>query len=363
MTPDMRRYTGCLLGGAVGDALGAPVEFMKRKVILERFGPAGIRDFAPAYGRVGAITDDTQMTLFTAEGLIRAWVRALDRGNTSWEAVVAHAYQRWLRTQGSTNRRLTPFRDSDGWLFSQRELHHARAPGNTCLSALQSMPSYGEPAVNSSKGCGGVMRVAPVGLMFANLDVPDPERAAFDVAVELAALTHGHPTGSLSAGAFSLMVHTLARGGTMREGIDAARARLADAVQHEETLDALDRAVRLADSGTDRVAAIAKLGQGWIAEEALAIAVYCALVAEDFADGVRLAVNHDGDSDSTGAMVGNLLGAMLGVEAIPPAWLAQLELREVIESLAKDLAACSTWRIGYAGSADHAWVLDKYPPT
>ena len=66
------RCRGCLLGGAVGDALGAPVEFMRHSQIVARFGPGGVRDFAPAYGRTGAITDDTQMSLFTAEGLLRA---------------------------------------------------------------------------------------------------------------------------------------------------------------------------------------------------------------------------------------------------------------------------------------------------
>lgn len=62
------RYQGCLLGGAVGDALGAPLEFMRRSEILQAFGPKGITDLVPAYGKLGAITDDTQMTLFTAEG-------------------------------------------------------------------------------------------------------------------------------------------------------------------------------------------------------------------------------------------------------------------------------------------------------
>jgi ADP-ribosyl-[dinitrogen reductase] hydrolase len=60
---------GCLLGRAVGDALGAPIEFLRLSEIRERFGLAGLTDYAPAYGKLGAITDDTQMTLFTAERL------------------------------------------------------------------------------------------------------------------------------------------------------------------------------------------------------------------------------------------------------------------------------------------------------
>jgi hypothetical protein len=159
------RFLGCLLGGAVGDALGAPVEFMKRAEILRRFGPKGVTQYAPAYGGMGTITDDTQMTLFTAVGLIRGWVRGCFKGITTYSGVTAHAYLRWLQTQGERPTCDIDFgTDEPGWLFQQRQLHSRRAPGNTCLSALRAMNSLGEQARNDSKGCGGVMRVAPVGL-------------------------------------------------------------------------------------------------------------------------------------------------------------------------------------------------------
>ena len=77
------RIAGCLLGGAVGDALGAPVEFLRLSEIRETFGPALLTDFSPAYGRLGAITDDTQMTLFTAEGLLRAAAAGRTRGSAT----------------------------------------------------------------------------------------------------------------------------------------------------------------------------------------------------------------------------------------------------------------------------------------
>ncbi|MGL4418322.1 MAG: ADP-ribosylglycohydrolase family protein, partial [Plesiomonas shigelloides] len=95
------KFLGCLLGGAIGDALGAPVEFMKRSTILSQFGPDGITTYAPAFGGLGRITDDTQMTLFTAEGLLRGWVRSCLRGiSADLPAITAHAYLRWLQTQG-----------------------------------------------------------------------------------------------------------------------------------------------------------------------------------------------------------------------------------------------------------------------
>jgi ADP-ribosylglycohydrolase len=110
---------------------------------------------------------------------------------------------------------------------------------------------------------------------------------------------------------------------------------------HQECLDAVTRAVALAGSGrAPSGEAVESLGEGWTGEEALAIAVYCALAARgDFVLGVILAVNHSGDSDSTGAICGNLLGTALGAGAIPAAWLADLELREELETLARDLEA------------------------
>ena len=166
--PSLReRFQGCLLAGAIGDALGgAPVEFMSWREIERRFGPNGIRTFASAYGGEGMITDDSQMTLFTAEGLIRAQHRMADRGLANVDAVIHRAYLRWLYTQIGDRRRV-PWdsevgEDISGWLVEQNFLHAQRAPGLTCMDALLSGKT-GTPGtpLNDSKGCGGVMRVAP----------------------------------------------------------------------------------------------------------------------------------------------------------------------------------------------------------
>jgi len=356
-------FLGCLLGGAVGDALGAPVEFMSLDEIRRTFGRQGIRDFAPAYGRLGAITDDTQMTLFTAEGLIRGWLRGQTKGITSYPGVVAHAYLRWLLTQGRRPAcELIP--DSEGWLYGQRELHHARAPGLTCLGALEEMQGLGDRARNNSKGCGGVMRVAPVGLFAWHWRHGEtPREDTFDLACELAALTHGHPTGQLAAGAFAVMVLSLACGGSLQDALDVAVGCLKKRPKHEETLQALERARTLAQSKLPVTEAIADLGEGWIAEEALAIAVYCALVAENFEEGVVNAVNHGGDSDSTGAIAGNLLGTMHGVEAIPERWLNRLELREVVSEVGSNLLVFTEWGADLEeGGAIANRILERYPP-
>ncbi len=342
------RYRGCLLGGAVGDALGAPVEFLSLEEIRARFGPSGLTDYAPAFGRAGAITDDTQMTLFTAEGLIRCRHRAADRGLCSPTVVLHKAYLRWLRTQGEESATYDFGMAQDGWLVDEAGLHARRAPGATCLGALRGV-EMGRPdrPLNDSKGCGGVMRVAPVGLT--------GERDPFSLACDIAALTHGHPSGYLPAGALASVVDGLRRGVALDDALDDATARLREFAGHEETLRALEGARSLAAGGPPTPEALQELGGGWTGEEALAIAVACALTAQGFEDGVLRAVNHGGDSDSTGSIAGALLGTALGVDAIPASWLAGLELRDVIEVLAQDLVAYFAER---SGRLDYG----RYPP-
>lgn len=185
------RIRGCLLGGAVGDALGAPVEFMTTGDIVARYGPRGIADFDIAYGRRGAITDDTQMTLFTVDGLIRARVRGQLRGIVDPPSVVHHAYIRWLATQLNAFTARATLPDLDGWLIDDERLWSRRAPGMTCISALKAAKGFGIPAENDSKGCGTVMRDAPWGLASGG----DPDRA-YALAAQAARTTHGHPTAA-----------------------------------------------------------------------------------------------------------------------------------------------------------------------
>jgi len=329
--PSLReRVQGALLGGAIGDALGAPVEFDSLEMIRRTYGDEGITDFVPAYGRLGAITDDTQMTLFTAEGLLWASDPPSRVAPTDPVTSVYQAYLRWLTTQGRHPAGADTDEPSVG-LFAVPELHSLRGPGTTCLTALSSgeMGTM-EDRLNDSKGCGGVMRVAPVGLW----DAVDP----FDLGCRTAAITHGHPSGFLSAGFLAEVIAHLIADAHIDEAVERARASLARRPESAECLHAVERALELATTRRASPETVAALGRGWVGEEALAIGLYCARTTEDFAFGVGLAVNHDGDSDSTGSIAGTILGARLGVPAIPNAWVKAVELSETITAIADQLA-------------------------
>jgi ADP-ribosyl-[dinitrogen reductase] hydrolase len=317
------RLTGLLIGGAVGDALGAPVEFMRRTEILSRFGPEGITRYAPAYDRLGAITDDTQMTLFTLEGLIRADIRWRSRGICNPVSVIDRAYRRWYATQTNPKGKSE---DLDGWLIDLPQLWSRRAPGNTCLGAFESNRGIAEPATNNSKGAGGIMRVGPIGLIGA--------RDAFGLATSAAALTHGHVTGSVAAGWFAAWIEGIGHGLDPRVAAVAALRLCGD--RAPELNIALDQA--LARSGNPANVVPAALGEGWIAEEAAAVALWCVLTATNPFEALRLAVNIDGDSDTTGSLVGQVMGAIHGTSWIPTPLIDQLELKSEIERLAADAA-------------------------
>ena len=356
-----QRFRGCLLGGAVGDALGAPVEFLSHSEIVGRFGAGGIRDYVPVYGRNGAITDDTQMTLFTAEGLLRGHVCGQTRGLGSYGVTIDHAYLRWLETQGY-QAPIPIGRDGCLWLITG--LHSTRAPGRTCLSALKSKQAFGDVAQNDSKGCGGVMRVAPVGMFgWHHRATPGSGKEVFRLGAQAAGLTHGHPSGQWPAGVLALLVMRCLDGIPLRESLMEAKAILIEQPGHEETLACIVMAERMAASGGNPGAQdVEKLGGGWVAEEALAIAIYCALVAGDFEEGIVLAVNHGGDSDSTGAIAGNLLGALLGDGAIPPRWIIPLELARVTSEIADDLYEYPSWDLGdEAQHSDGNRIWMRYP--
>jgi ADP-ribosylglycohydrolase len=190
-----------------------------------------------------------------------------------------------------------------------------------------------ERHINNSKGCGGVMRTAPAGLAYA-------PGQAFEEGAAYAAVTHGHPSGYLTGGFIAEMVACLREGRDLSQSIDAATALLTTYEGHMETLAKVQQAVSLASASTPVEQAIADIGEGWIGEEALAVAIYAALkFPHDWSQAVLAAANHAGDCDSTASICGAILGTALGVEAIPTKWVSAVENSARIRQLADDMYA------------------------
>lgn len=362
---------GCLFGGAVGDALGYAVEFIEDYAIFKRYGAEGITEYTldKVTGKA-LISDDTQMTLFTANGLLVGDTRGCMRGIQGWpRGYVAMAYQDWLYTQtGSYENRAERGYNQRSWLCDVPELYARRAPGNTCLSALSEatraghVDDYIANPKNNSKGCGGVMRIAPLALNYQMaIETLDMEAA------QIAAITHGHSLGYMPAAILCHIINRIVFPGekkmTLREIVVEAKKtaeKLFEGDKHlKELTDIIDHAIVLSENDIDDLENIRALGQGWVAEETLAIAIYCSLRYEnDFSSGIIAAVNHSGDSDSTGAVTGNILGALIGYDAIEDKWKKDLECADIIIEMADDI--CHGCQMSeYSSYHDAHWAL-KY---
>lgn len=352
------KIRGSLIGGAIGDALGYPIEFLSLSSIRKKYGEKGITEFSLSPKGKALISDDTQMTLFTANGLLFGVTRwfTSDSIMGDLDSYVHYAYREWFETQ--IDAPIEEQRYYTCWLRKIPELNVERAPGNTCMSALGELSQrYG--VQNDSKGCGGVMRVAPVGLMAATYFNHYGEKNGRDwtsqrvayLAGACAALTHKHPLGYMSAAFHALLIYkivlcenpiTPAEFDRLCESSLAELPQLYEKPEEKTALEELQSIVRkalsLAESKEPAATVIPYLGQGWVGEETVAIALYCAKKnLNNFEQAVIDAVNHDGDSDSTGSVCGNIIGAIVGYDAIPDYYKQNVELADIILEIADDL--------------------------
>ncbi len=336
------RIRGCLVGGAIGDAIGYAVEFQREPQIFSRYGKKGITEYEldKPTGKA-LISDDTQMTLFTATGIM-----AKSKNGILYD--IEQSYFDWLTTQYYSFDEAKMIEIHNSWLRNVPELHSPRAPGNTCLSALaqrirntERTNSFIESKINNSKGCGGIMRVAPIGLIpVTNIDITE------EIAAEAAAITHSHSLGYLPAAVLAHIINRIVYPVTdmsLKEIVSEAKETIntifADDPYVTTLSKIMDLALELSENKESDLDNIHRLGEGWVGEETLGIALYCSLrYQNDFSKGIIAAVNHNGDSDSTGAVTGNILGALFGYDAIENKWKDNLELKDVILKVSDDLS-------------------------
>jgi len=349
------RVIGCLIGGALGDALGAHVEFLAWPDIESRFGPSGITELERTYGRYGAVTDDTQMTVFTVESAIRwhvAWRAGVpvEFGSAMWDG-----YLRWLQTQDGPDPT-----ESDGWLLQRPWLHARRAPGNTNLQALRGgvMGRLDAP-INNSRGCGAVMRSAPLGFFASSPD------EAFERGAQSGVVTHSDPGGYLPAGILAAAVYLVAHGMPIHEALAEAGVIAQTWAGSRPTLKRLEHGLEVGRQGLPTPGAIHEIGEGWQGHDALAIAAACAASGAPLLDVLRAAANHSGDSDSTASIAGQLVGARDGLDDAATQWANNIEGRTDLLALADDFVTefsdavdpkpiaspGSSWWLRYPGTA------------
>jgi len=325
-----------LLAGAIGDSLGADIEFWDIEDISEEF-PEGIHQLSTQASRgAGWFTDDTQMALWTAEGLVEAeWDGSAGiQSKTTLVKSVHEGLLLWLQTQNGKCSVEVRLKAS---LLEDPRMWFQAAPGTTCMSSLSQSRSLGAEASNNSKGCGTIMRVAPIALGL-------PSEMVWEMAFRTSALTHGHPSGKIAAAAWASILSDVLHGAVLDQAIQTALARCEQLYRDgtsDETQTAIMSALAARLDGTSET--VETLGQGWVAEEALSIALYSVLASQgSFERGLQIAVTHSGDSDSTGAIAGNLLGLLYPDQVFEHRWSGELGGSDLISRSARGLASLSS---------------------
>jgi ADP-ribosylglycohydrolase len=307
LNTDIDKAKGLIFGLAIGDALGWPTEFLSLEEIKSTYGDSGITDLPePAL-----FTDDTQMSIAVAKALIGTGEKNID----AIMQAVQDEFIQWLHAP-----------DND------------RAPGNACIQGVSNLERgihWSKSGVPHSKGCGSAMRAAPIGYLYQN----DPDKLK-QVAHASGICTHGHPTGDAACIGAAYLVK-LALDHTQPAQMIRQLLTFTQGISDE--FDQAILKVNQCLDWDDVQKALSHLGQGWVGEEAVALALYCFLkFPDDYRRVVTLAANTDGDSDSIACIAGAISGAYLGMSAIPSDWTKRIEkpvyLRYVAEGLAKKKA-------------------------
>ncbi len=293
------RFRATLLGLAIGDALGAPLEFMHAREIAERFGT--VRDMIGGGWlnlEPGEVTDDTQMMLCLAESLAQ-------RGTFDPDDVVAK-FMIWYDTHpkdmgNTTQAVLTFIKNEANWRSASRKAH--------------------DLLEGKSAGNGSLMRVAPIGLLFHQ-----NENLLIEAAFTSSKLTHWDDLAAESCVAYTLILADLLHGFGPEEAIQNAADKML--ARNEEVAEILENV-------TERE--FEDLAPTGFVLDTLEAALWHLLHAESFENALVRAVNMGGDADTIGAVTGALAGAYFGLNAIPTRWLEKLQGREVIEDLADRL--------------------------
>ena len=301
---DLDKAEGVIYGLAIGDALGWPTEFMKFDRIKAKYGKDGIRDLSePAL-----FTDDTQMSIAVAEALVRA-------GEKDIEAIMEAVREEFIK-----------------WYHSPE---NNRSPGGTCLKGVANMEKgshWTKSGVAQSKGCGSAMRAAPIGYLYQH----DSNKLR-EVAHATGICSHGHPAADAACIGAAYLVK-LALDGVTPENM-LQKLFLFTAEISEDFDKAMLRVVKCLD-WDDEEKALKSIGEGWVGEEAVALAIYCFLrYPESYKKCVIRGANTNGDSDSIACIAGSISGAYLGIGAVPEEWIRRIEKTEYLADLSRRLAA------------------------
>ncbi len=320
------KIQGCYWAFALGDTMGMLIEFTHIDVIRQKYGENGIQE--PKNWAIW--TDDTEMTFATTRTLLKLGgaSQIADLDDDTIGIAFADEFIKWFDNMGY-------------------------APGITCKTEVFKLRGRGaqkwrDVGKNDSKGCGSAMRASPLGVWFAN--AIESEKYVFNgkyhkllakVSQIQSEITHGHKAATAAALASAYAVVLAINNVPIEDLIEPIDSYCSPIhPDFRQAMNRLKMALKFREKGqfkTD-LEAIEHIGQGWVGEEAFAMALYAAIRSpKDLKICLRIAVNHSGDSDSVGCIAGSIVGAYHGIKIVPQDWIPRLAEKTRMESLLHDV--------------------------
>lgn len=341
------------IAGAIGDAFGYVIEFTPWERIRSQYGSKGFTFEQFMEQPTWIVSDDTQMAMFAYEalhaprkatvGMLRQFLGRLltTTSDTELYEKFIVAYQAWLISQNKVPSNVSLDEHAMSQLLAYPSMFEQRAPGMTCLNALQSK-SHGtlNSPTNNSKGCGGVMRAGPAGMFAATVE------SAFLIGCMQAVITHGHVDGILPSGWFAGIISVFlgmdrqavskecmlnALDITYRAGLKVLNEYPQYLAAHDETYRRAKLAVEASTLTPSTL--IKEMGEGWVGDEALYVAIYAVTHAKDWGDMLWISANHSGDSDSTATLAAQLWAALSGIDEQVQTLATKLDVYPAMVSL------------------------------
>lgn len=338
------QFAGCMLGLAMGDAMGYEVKSLDFEQIQRAYGKKGLTKMIPNKTTKNMrISDETQLSLFTLHGIMWADYLGGKAGISNYSTYVFYSYQQWLYTQmeivADVNYQWILDNDQNSYpcdFLSMKAFYKKRSPSRAIISTLESESkmNYGKLIykINNNKAS-DCLRTAPAGLYFFD----DPE-CAFRMGLDFAAITHTAPDAYLAAGCLSCIIANILNGFTIEQSALNTLKILKNYNHFEVCFKIIDDTLALLESDIKPMEAVKQLGDGRTAESALGIGLYCACCHSVNAENaILLAINQDGNSDACGSVCGAIVGAYAGAEKLPKKWRQLLQFSSLIEKKSREL--------------------------
>lgn len=328
---------GCLLGLAVGDAMGFAVDEKSWKEIQEDYGPNGLLGYDLVNGQAAA-SAYTQVAAYVANGLLLG----ITRGKPEHYLRYIHlSLREWARAQHFP-------RDPEKswcWVAKIPQMRVRKCKDSRMLDALRmETPATMERPANRATSTGSLPAAMVTGLACNGKGLP--RSMAAQLGAQTMALTHGNVETFLCGSVLAETIASIAENSDLplqehyNQAIAAMVSRFGNQFPQAQALaDQLLRTIHQAGQETDDPRAFMESLQCDTAQQCLCAAIYATLVCgDDFDSAMILAVNHSGRSGAVGTLTGGILGAVMGADALPDFYLECLESAPILETLASDLA-------------------------